>query len=822
MYKVSLLALGLALGGCAQSTLEPMSQPTVKSTASSPAQAQTTQGLTLNQIMADPEWIGLKPYLSHWRYDSQAVYFDQYLKSEPYPRRFELALDGKQRQLAIAERHLSDQEDGINSADNSQRAYIYRGNLFLADLVTGKSRQLTHSSNRVSQVRFLTNGQVAYRQGDQLFAMDLASGLAKQLLDIRLEDSPKGPGEPQGFVAQEQHALIGWIAEKHQKAKARYKADKAWQQQDKASTAKPLYLGKQHELKEVRLSPSGRYALIAYAEKREERSKTDIMPNYITFDGTIESQKVRPRVGDVDPAPLKMMLADLQTQDQRILDLTKLPGMSEDVFAQVKAANKAAYGESYKAPEKQKRKLQLMEDWGLSEHSLQWHPSRDIVAFMVEAVDNKDRWIASVDVAQSFFEAPVISQHRLHDEAWINYDFNSFGWVGDSLYYLSEESGYSNLYLKPLTAPAKALVSGQQEVQSLTLSADGQYIYYVSNPEHPGLYEVYRVALSTGETQQLTQLQGMTSYELSPDGSKLLLTHSKVTEPNELWLANSDGTGTPVQLTNTVSQEFKAIDWQVPQVVAIDSPYDEQPVYAKIFYPKGYSASEAAKYPAVMFVHGAGYLQNVHFGWSGYFREYMFHNLLAEQGYVVMDIDYRASQGYGRDFRTAIYRNMGQPEVEDMALGVKWMADNAHVDASRVGVYGGSYGGFLTFMSLFKEPELFQAGAALRPVSDWAHYNAPYTSNILNTPQIDPQAYRVSSPIYHAEGLNKPLLINAPMLDNNVFFQDVVRLVQRLIELEKDDFETAIFPVEPHGFKEPSSWLDEYKRIHKLFEENLK
>ncbi len=164
---------------------------------------------------------------------------------------------------------------------------------------------------------------------------------------------------------------------------------------------------------------------------------------------------------------------------------------------------------------------------------------------------------------------------------------------------------------------------------------------------------------------------------------------------------------------------------------------------------------------------------------------------------------------------------MGTPEVEDLIDGVNWLVEHANVDRERIGTYGGSYGGFLTFMAMFNEPDLFQAGAALRPVSDWAHYNIGYTSNILNTPDIDPIAYRRSSPIYFAQGLQKPLLINAPMVDSNVFFVDVVRLVQRLIELEKQDFETAIYPVESHGFVQPSSWLDEYRRIYKLFETHL-
>jgi dipeptidyl aminopeptidase/acylaminoacyl peptidase len=199
----------------------------------------------------------------------------------------------------------------------------------------------------------------------------------------------------------------------------------------------------------------------------------------------------------------------------------------------------------------------------------------------------------------------------------------------------------------------------------------------------------------------------------------------------------------------------------------------------------------------------------------------MFHNLLVQQGYVVLDMDYRASAGYGRDWRTSIYRQMGTPEIQDLEDGVEWLVANLDVDVERVGTYGGSYGGFMTFMALFTSPDLFQAGAALRPVSDWAHYNHGYTSNILNTPDIDPIAYERSSPIYFAEGLEKPLLINAPMIDSNVFFVDVVRLVQRLIELEKQDFETAVYPVESHGFVQSSSWLDEYRRIYKLFEVNL-
>ena len=123
---------------------------------------------------------------------------------------------------------------------------------------------------------------------------------------------------------------------------------------------------------------------------------------------------------------------------------------------------------------------------------------------------------------------------------------------------------------------------------------------------------------------------------------------------------------------------------------------------------------------------------------------------------------------------------------------------------------------------MFTEPEVFKSGAALRPVTDWAHYNHNYTASMLNQPQDDSLAYVRSSPIYHAEGLVGNLLICHGMVDTNVHFQDVVRLAQRLIELGKENWEVAMYPVEGHGFREPSSWTDEYRRIFKLFEETLK
>jgi dipeptidyl aminopeptidase/acylaminoacyl peptidase len=165
---------------------------------------------------------------------------------------------------------------------------------------------------------------------------------------------------------------------------------------------------------------------------------------------------------------------------------------------------------------------------------------------------------------------------------------------------------------------------------------------------------------------------------------------------------------------------------------------------------------------------------------------------------------------------------MGHPELDDYLDGVNWMVANQQGDAKNVGIYGGSYGGFMTFMALLRAPDVFKSGAALRPVTDWTTYNHEYTANILNTPDIDPEAYKVSSPIEYAQNLKGNLLIAHGMVDDNVFFQDSVRMAQRLIELKKDHWELAPYPMERHSFVQPESWYDEYRRIYQLFERTLK
>jgi dipeptidyl aminopeptidase/acylaminoacyl peptidase len=770
--------------------------------------------ITLEQIMSDPDWMGRSPQSWYWGDDNQTIFYKQKRAGSPLSDLYRQAtLDKEAEKVKLAQMHVVSDRNAQRNKANTHEVYTFEGNVFVKELASLDVQQLTYTSAYEYSTMFLNNGNVAYRVGNKFFEHDLSSNKIIELANLQLKKDPKDSEESQSYIASEQHDLIAYVALQKRNSELRKNQQEKLKAQNATLTKSDFYLGDNKRINHASLSPNGDKLIVSISSGESSQADSDTMPNYIADDGHIKAEKVRQRVADNRQYNDELFLLDLKSGQKFPLSYEVLPGADEDVLTSVKTENYQREGKVYQS-KKSPRNIHVMQ----ANSPIQWHENGKQVAVLLEAWDNKDRWLTTVNLMENKLE----SQHRLHDDAWINWSFNEFGWLkGDNtLYYLSEETGYSHLYSKNLTGKAKQLTRGQFEISDVSLTQDKSRFVFKANKKHPGIYEIYQVDIKSGQFSALTDLGGMNDYALSPDDSTLLIEHSTVAMPPELYVKALKDDATAIRLTHTVSEKFLSMPWTAPSVVAVPSSYQDEPVYSRVYLPKNYDKT-ADKNRAVMFSHGAGYLQNSHLGWSGYFREYMFHSMLVQQGYVVIDMDYRASAGYGRDWRTAIYRHMGKPEVQDMRDGVNWLVDNANVDRQRIGTYGGSYGGFLTLMSMFTQPDLFQSGSALRLVSDWAYYNHGYTSNILNTPGDDAIAYERSSPIYFAEGLEKPLLINAPMVDDNVFFQDTVRLVQRLIELEKQNFETAIYPVEPHGFVQPSSWLDEYRRIYKLFENTL-
>ncbi|RMH19424.1 MAG: S9 family peptidase, partial [Acidobacteria bacterium] len=813
-----------------------------------PAAVESTAGITLKRIMAHPDWLGNAPEDPYWGADSNTVYYVQKRRGEIHRDLWRIRLDrGVPERVADEELGLADADGGSLSPDRRHKLFARQGDLFLQDLESGAIRQLTRTTEVERAPRFMADGSaITFQRGAATLVRELDGGLEYQPVELRLEDDPAAEKEPEDYLSRQQLRLFSILRQRRQEERDERQRRLELQAADPSRVEPPFYLGDTIELQRQVLSPTGDRMLLVVADKGRDEGRRDRMPSYVTEDGYVATREVRPKVGTGDPADDKLWLLDLETHQRHELDLGVLPGITVDPLAELRAAAKARQKAAARSDGDGDGEGEGGEGDGDGEGgegdgeagggetaeparprpvaigAVRWNAGGSRAAVQLFSADHKDRWLALVEGDGL---RPI---HRLQDdEGWINWSFNDFGWLRDGrrLWLLSEESGWSQLYLIDVeSGDRRRLTDGDYVVDDVELSPDETYAYFTANREHPGIYETYRVPLAGGAVERLTQLGGVSRSRLSPDGRKLLILSSATTRPPELFLQEARPGAEALRLTFTVSDEFSALPWTAPEIVEVPSSHVERPIYARLYTPPPGVASPlpSGKWPAVIFIHGAGYLQNAHFGWSGYFREFMFHSLLTRAGYVVLDMDYRASRGYGRAWRTAIYRRMGTPEVEDLADGVAYLVERHGVERQRIGVYGGSYGGFLTFMAMFKRPELFACGAALRPVTDWAHYNHPYTSNILNTPDVDPEAYERSSPIEFAAGLERPLLICSGMQDDNVFFQDTVRLVQRLIELEKEDFETAFYPLEPHGFREPSSWLDEYRRIFKLFERHLK
>ncbi len=844
-----------------------------------PALAQSTPSkptLTVETIMQDPRyWVGTSPSGVFWSDDSRTIYFNWH-RPETADKAlgdslYKIVLPGgrynpatRPVKVSIAERRLLTPADAVYNRARTLRVYDKYGDIFLLDRQAGASgarvRTLTSTVERESNPVFSGDEKaVLFTRASNLYRLELATGLTEQLtnFDPGTKKPTPGSSSQESWLKRDQLALFDVLRQRKAKRDEAERDTKA----EQPRRPKTIYTeGK--TVMNASLSPDGRVVTFALM-KPATGAKSTIVPSFVTESGFTEDLPARTKVG-APLAAVEFMVYDMVRDTALAVSLANLPGITDKpdylmptavTSGSATVAGRTTIAAAEKTPTDTTRKLaadlKKLANRPVYVSAPVWAEGATAryAVVVVRAVDNKDRWLMLLDTSTP---TSLKLLDRQRDEAWVGgpgigggFSAGTLGWLDDqTIYYQSEADGYSHLYsMNVLTGNRTQLTKGRFEVQQVVLSADKKTFYLTTNERHPGEQQLYRMAVTGGrdggpERTQLTTITGASDATLSPDESQLVVRHSSSNKPWELFLlANplatttasrgkvakqpkvTNGPPTALQLTTSTTEEFRAYPWRDAEVLTIPAR-DGQLIYARLYKPAP-DAAVRANGKAVVFVHGAGYLQNAHKWWSQYFREYMFHNLLVDSGYTVLDIDYRGSAGYGRDWRTGIYRFMGGKDLTDHVDAAEWLAKNHGVDAKRIGIYGGSYGGFITLMGMFTTPDVFKAGAALRPVTDWAAYNHGYTSNILNEPYSDTLAYRRSSPIYHAAGLKGHLLICHGMVDVNVHFQDAVRLTQRLIELKKENWELAPYPVEDHGFVEPTSWMDEYKRILKLFEERL-
>ncbi|WP_456441070.1 prolyl oligopeptidase family serine peptidase [Psychroserpens sp.] len=768
------------------------------------AQVKNDSKLTIDQIMQGEDFVGYLPTDVSWTNDSSHINFSWNPDNDTIRSTYQVNINSKQIEKTSFNALKARDNDGGFSKDYSLKVYQKSGDLFLLNMKNKTTKRLTSTNAYESNPQFSGDEKsILYELNSNLYQWKIADGTLKQLTDFKsgIERQDSEPNALDQLLMDDQLEQINILKKRKNKRDAKsYRSEQM--QLDKL---KPVYLGDK-SVYGISVTPDLNY--VVYNLYVTPKDKRTIVPDYVTESSYTTDLKARSNVGS-SQYTYESWILNLETGTYYQINTDDIEGIKDKPeFLKDYAENANEYEDTYE------------DEREVSINNLSFSEDGKAVVNIVSA-DNKDRWIMSVDLSNGNLK--LID--RQHDDAWIGgpgigwFSAVDIGWIDtDHIWFKSEKTGYSHLYSANVNSgKIKALTQGTFEIQEVSLSKDHKTFFITSNEVSPHEQHFYHLSTKGGNLKQITSQVGGYEVTVSPDEKSLAIRYSFTNKPWELYVMPNKAGAKMTKLTTSTTKAFESYNWIDSKIINFTAR-DGAEVPATLYKPAEANKNGAA----VIFVHGAGYLQNVHRWWPSYFREYMFHNILVDNGYTVLAIDFRASAGYGRDWRTAIYRHMGGKDLNDQIDGAQYLVDNHNIDKDRLGIYGGSYGGFITMMAMFNSPDTFKSGAALRSVTDWAHYNHGYTSPILNTPVEDPKAYKQSSPLYFAEGLKGHLLMLHGMIDTNVHFQDVVRLSQRLIELKKENWELAVFPLEGHGFKEGSSWSDEYRRIYKLFETTLK
>ncbi|MBV9214652.1 MAG: S9 family peptidase, partial [Acidobacteria bacterium] len=645
--------------------------------------------LTIDNIMRGPDLVGYEPTSVRWSPDSKKVYFSWKRAGEPIIGDFSTYVvdaDGSNLRKLTDEEAKQAPPNGDVSDDKKWTVYTDSGDIFLYNNQTGARRQLTKTSDVESNPRFIGDQHsISFTRGGNLYEFSLAEGLLEQETDIRLAGAPdptagggRNGGQGSGAKATEsQESLkkdeIDLFDVVRQRVEKRDADDKKRKDADK-DKRKPFQLSMGQNVGNLSLSPDGKY-VIAVINENAVGARNTIVPNFVTDSGYTEDIPGRTKVGDPQGrnriAIINVVTGESKWVDhgQRAVEPTsKTEGNNAADTPPEKQG--AARGNGNQPPQPRDREVQLFAPI--------WSDDGKHAVLQARSVDNKDRWIMQLDTATG--QTKVLA--AVHDEAWIGGPGSfTLGWLPDNkrVYYESERDGFAHLYTVSIDGGESAqLTSGQFEVSDIRLSNDKTKFYFTSSEGSFFDRNLYSMPTGGGQRTRLTSMTGNNAATISPDETKLAIIRSYSNKPPELYIApNKPGVAESEikQVTDSPTAEWKSYNWIVPPIVSFTAR-DGATVYGRLYKPANYEKGG----PAVVFVHGAGYLQNVHNWWSSYYREYMFHHFLMEHGYLVFDIDYRGSAGYGRDWRTGIYRFMGGKDLTDQVDGTQYLVNTYGVD----------------------------------------------------------------------------------------------------------------------------------------------
>jgi dipeptidyl-peptidase-4 len=415
-------------------------------------------------------------------------------------------------------------------------------------------------------------------------------------------------------------------------------------------------------------------------------------------------------------------------------------------------------------------------------------------------------------------ETEIIKTEK--SNAWIDVnDDLKFLDNGEQFVYTSEESGYNHIYLYNRDGEQiRQVTQGEWEVTNyLGYNNQTHRFYYVSTEKSPLQRHLYSIKSDGSDKKKLTDGEGWHSINMSKDFKYYIETFSTPTLPSQYTLHEIDGKQVRSLEDNAALQQ-KLADYQLPSKEFIKLPLKQAELNGYMLKPHDFDSSK--EYPVLFYVYGGPGSQTVQKNFGAGQRA-MWHRYLAQQGYIVVSVDNRGTGGRGRNFEKQVYKQLGQYEVEDQIAAAKYLIDNySYLDEDRVGIWGWSYGGYMSSMVLARGGDIFDTAIAVAPVSSWRFYDSVYSERFMQTPQMNPDGYREGSVLNYADQIEGNYLLVHGTGDDNVHFQNSVELINRLVAAEVQ-FETMYYPNRNHGIYGGNTREHLYKMLNDYILENL-
>lgn len=400
------------------------------------------------------------------------------------------------------------------------------------------------------------------------------------------------------------------------------------------------------------------------------------------------------------------------------------------------------------------------------------------------------------------------------DPYWVN-TFEAPRFLPGGRYlWKSERDGYAHLYVGQVSGGTpRAITHGQWMVDRVIgVDRKKELVYFTATEENVRRRPIYRVALDGSGFTKLTREPGTHSAELSPEGDFLLDTSSTVSQPPVLTLL--DASGRSVRPVNRPENRLAGFELATTEEVEVAAA-DGAKLLARLVKPPDFDP--AKKYPVVVQVYGGPHAQVVHDAWGA---TSLFDHYLASKGFLVWSLDNRGSWGRGHAWEAAIFKEMGRRELADQLAGVRYLKSLSYVDPARVGIWGWSYGGYMTLYALTNAPDVWKCGVAGAPVTHWKFYDSIYTERYMRTPRDNPAGYEASAPLSRSKDLKAKLLLIHGTADDNVHMQNTLAFVDALTKAGKP-YQLEVQPGQKHGFRGKESLNFRNATIAKFFEDNL-